>query len=941
MHGTHSFAFSIGIAERDFFDSSLPALPHRLENWRDDPRSKQGSMQPDVKHRLPEKCRLTEEPSWKDSRDNSSGIENDIIRQRFIVEQCFETESSADASLPSLIWACSKSKDLSRGTRIHHELQKRGLVERKHADALVTMYAKCGELQKAQALLDEHKCRNTIPWNALIASYARQGQGQNALDCFQDMQANGISPNDVTYTCALKACAVVKAIGKGKKIHDEISRQGLLDHSVVLGGALVDMYAKCGALPEAQCVLEELPSCDAVSWNALITGYTQQGKGQHALDCLEQMQEKGIFPNVVTYVCILKACAAIRAIKKGMQIHNDISRQGLLQHNTILGGALVDMYAKCGALPKAQSVLKSLASRDVISWNAVIAGYAQEEQVQEALKCLQGMQSEGIAPDAVTYNGILKACAVSGAIDKGKQIHDEILKYGFLEHNIMLGGALVNMYAQCGALSEAHHVLEKLPSRDVVTWNALIGGYAQNNQGQEALECYNQMQNEGIHTNAVTYVGILKACAAIGAVDKGKQVHNEISRQGLLEHDLVLGGALVDMYAKCGALPQAQSVLEKLPSRNVVCWNALIAGYAHEEQGQQAIECFDQMQHEGIPPDVVTHVCILQACASVGAIDKGKQIHDEILKQGLLEHSIVLGGALVNMYAKCGALMQAQHVLENLPSRDIVSWSALIAGYAYNGQCQQALACVDLMQREGIAPNAVTFVGILKACAIVGAIDKGKELHDEISRNGLLEHDLVLSGALVDMYVKCGALSQAQSVLEKLPVRNVVVWNALITGYAQEGQGDQALKCFEQMQDEGILPSRATFFCLLNLCSHLGLVEKSHELFSSMEPIYGIKPDIECFTCVIDLLGRAGHLVKAAEVIQEMPFSATSDIWLCLLGACWEWVDVNVGAWAFEQAVELDKHDGALYVFMANIYAAAGMPEKAKGIEAMRLKNKA
>ncbi|MCO5600515.1 hypothetical protein L7F22_054628 [Adiantum nelumboides] len=263
----------------------------------------------------------------------------------------------------------------------------------------------------------------------------------------------------------------------------------------------------------------------------------------------------------------------------------------------------------------------------------------------------------------------------------------------------------------------------------------------------------------------MTYTCILKACAAIGKIDKGKQIHFDILRLWLLERHVKLGNALVDMYAKCGALRQAEIVLENLPSCNVISWNALLLGYVQNGQGQQALHCFEHMQHEGICPDVVTYLCILKACAMIGVIDKGKQIHDEIIPQGLLENDVGLGGALVDMLS------------------------------------QKAFDCFHQMRHEGIFPDKVTFLCILKACAVIGAIEKGKQIHDQILMQGLLEHHVVLDNALVDMYAKCNALHLAESVLEKLPSCSVVSWNALIAGYAQNGQGQQALDYLERIQD--------------------------------------------------------------------------------------------------------------------------------------------
>ncbi|MCO5591197.1 hypothetical protein L7F22_045178 [Adiantum nelumboides] len=194
------------------------------------------------------------------------------------------------------------------------------------------------------------------------------------------------------------------------------------------------------------------------------------------------------------------------------------------------------------------------------------------------------------------------------------------------------------------------------------------------------------MRREGIFPNEVTFLCILKACAAIGAIEKGKKIHDQVLMQGLLEHHVVLVNALVDMYAKCNALHLAKSVLEKLPSCNVVSWNALIGGYAQNGQGQQALNYLESMQCEGIVPDEITCVFILKGCALIGAISKGKQIHDEISTQGLLEHHPTLGSALVEMSAKCGSLHQTQIVLEKLPSWDVICWNVLLASYTENGQ---------------------------------------------------------------------------------------------------------------------------------------------------------------------------------------------------------------------------------------------------------------
>jgi pentatricopeptide repeat protein len=261
-------------------------------------------------------------------------------------------------------------------------------------------------------------------------------------------------------------------------------------------------------------------------------------------------------------------------------------------------------------------------------------------------------------------------------------------------------------------------------------------------------------------------------------------------------------------------------VLEQLPVRNTASWNALIAAYSrHDDQGQEALHCLELMQTEGLSSNEATFACILKACGNANALSKGLEIHNEIINRGWLKN-IVLGNALVFMYVKCGMLVKARAVLEDLPLRNVISWSAIIAGYAQYGHNHEAFLCYEHMLSEGVSPNNVTFICILKAIAGTGAMDKGKKIHNHVIVNGLLDNSIALGNALVDMYAKCGALSIATNVLEELEDRNIVSWNALISGYAQQRRANEALSCLSLIQKEGLSPNKITFLCVLNACAH-------------------------------------------------------------------------------------------------------------------------
>ena len=533
---------------------------------------------------------------------------------------------------------------------------------------------------------------------------------------------------------------------------------------------------------------------------------------------------------------------------------------------------------------------------------------------------------------------LLKDCAKKKNLYKGTRLHADILERGLLEKSPYIASILISMYTKCGEVAKAHQVLEELPIRNVFSWSALISGYVQQGQGHAALQCLERMQNEGINPNEVSFLCTLKACGSMKTIDKGKQIHDEIVRRGLLEKHVALGNALVDMYAKCGLLAKAHQVLKELPIRNEVSWSTLISRYAQEGQGQEALNCFEEMQRDGINPDGITFICILQACGSVGAIDRGTKTHNDIVDRGLLKKNTNLGNALVDMYVKCGILDKAKRVLEELPIRNVVSWNALIAGYAQQGQGHEALNCFDRMESEGFSPNAVTFICILKACGSIGAIDKGKQIHTEIINVGLLEKSIMLGTALVDIFAKCGFLSKARQVHEELHVRDVVSWSALIAGYAEQGHWQEAIICFERMRREGFSPNEVTFLSVLNACRHAGKSDIAQLYYEDMSKEYGIAPKTEHHSCMVVIFGCSGQFDKAMSVINSMPSCEEPSVWLALLGACSKWANVNIGEIAFNEAVQLDTNLASAYVLMANIYTAAGMQENAEKIESMRVK---
>ncbi|KAI5057046.1 hypothetical protein GOP47_0028864 [Adiantum capillus-veneris] len=773
-----------------------------------------------------------------------------------------DNERHDDVALVSLLKACTKQKDLYQGNKLHAVIVRRGLLDINIivGNSLVNFYSKCGVLGTARRILDELPGWDVVSWTILIAGFCEHGQFEDALNCLDKMRFEGLSPDPVTLASILKACGSARDRKRGEHVHADIVKEGWLEEDVVLGSALLDMYAKCDALAKAQQVFKELPGQDRVSWNSLIAGYTQCGYSEEALCYFQQSLLEGLTPDLATYTCVLKACGSLGAIEHGKRLHAQIAGKRLLGKDFILGSALVDMYAKCGALVHAQQVFDELPNRNEVSWTSLITGFCQHMNGEEALACFERMKQDGFSPDRVTFACILRACGNAGAAEKGKEIHGEILRLGLLGKDTVLGNALVDMYGKCGALTKAQEVFDSLPDCNLVSWNALIAGYCQHGHGEEALTCFEQLKCSGLSPDYITYACILKACGSTGALEEGQEVHAEVARKALLGHGPVLGNALVDMYSKCGALDMAYEVFGELPVRDVVSWNALITGYCENGFGEQGLDLFEWMKDEGLHPNAVTFACILKACGNIRAAGPGEEIHNDVVKKGLLESANILGNTLVAMYGKCGAHGKAHKLFDQLPSQDVVAWNALISAHCKFGHCKEALILYDLMNYNSITPDAVTFSCILKACSMLGATEKVKEFFTDITSKGLLQDCLILGNALVNMYAKCNVLGRAQYVFDKLQVRNEVSWNALFAGYCKHGLHEEALNCFEHLKYEGHAaaweqPTRDR--CTLAL--------------GSRSLNYGIMPTSKPHIGMVELFSHAGHLDKAMEVMKGLP----------------------------------------------------------------------
>lgn len=442
---------------------------------------------------------------------------------------------------------------------------------------------------------------------------------------------------------------------------------------------------------------------------------------------------------------------------------------------------------------------------------------------------------------------------------------------------------------------------------------------------------------------------LLKQCKTIRHL---LELHAAILRTGVPLHRApAINFRLQRSYSTLGLLDKSLALFHYTPThlRSVVFWTSIIQSHANHGHQHTALLLFSDMLSSGVDPNGFTLSTVLKTCD----VAQGRIVHCQCVKLKL-DFDTYVGTTIVDMYARGGEVENARKMFERMPERnlvsltviitcyakagdlatarklfdevegkDVVCWNTMIDGYTQHGQPNVALALFRMMLKDQIRPNDVTVLSLLSSCAQNGALELGKWVHSYIGSCGIKINTQVAT-ALIDMYCKCGSLEDACLVFEKMPNKDVVIWNAMIMGYSMHGRSNEALNSFTQMRAENIRPTNITFIAVLTACSHAGLVSEGRKFFQEMEIEYKITPKIEHYGCMIDLLGRSGLVEEAHILAQTMPIEPDLVIWTTLLGSCKLHNKVELGKRIFKHLFDAGVANSGTYVLLSNLHAATG-----------------
>ncbi|KAK2430326.1 pentatricopeptide repeat-containing protein [Trifolium repens] len=517
--------------------------------------------------------------------------------------------------LLKVLRACGKCRDLETGKLIHSLVIRCGMCYSKHlCISIMAVYAKCGEMDSAKAIFDCIDKRNCIAWTAMITGFCRNGEIEQAQKYFDAMLKEGVEPDLVNWNILI-AC---------------YNQLGYCDIAIDLMRKM-----ECfGIVP------------DVYTWTSMISGFTQKGSVSHALDLLREMFLAGVEANSITIACAASACAALKSLSMGLEIHSIAVKMNLVG-NVLIGNSMIDMYSKCGNIEAAQRIFDMMLQRDLYSWNSIIGGYFQAGFCGKAHELFMKMQESDSPPNVVTWNVMITGYMQSGAEDQALDLFKSLEKDGKIKRN-------------------------------VASWNSLISGFVQSGQKDKALQIFRNMQFSDIAPNSVTILSILPSCANLVASKRVKEIHCFAVRRNLA-FELLVSNLLIDSYAKSGNLMYSRNVFYGLSGKNVVSWNSMLSGYVLHGCSESAIDLFNRMRKQGLQPNRGTFASILLAYGHAGMVAEGKSVFSCITQEYLTRPSMEHYSAMVCLLGRSGKLAEALEFIQNMPVEPNSSvWNALL-----------------------------------------------------------------------------------------------------------------------------------------------------------------------------------------------------------------------------------------------------------------------
>lgn len=524
----------------------------------------------------------------------------------------------------------------------------------------------------------------------------------------------------------------------GRAAHARIIKTLGVGLEAFLSNHLIHMYSKLDRPDSARAVLALTPAHfrSVVTWTSLIAGDVQNGHFASALSCFTAMRRESLQPNDFTFPCLFKAAAALHTPLLGQQLHA-LAVKLLLTGDAFVACSAFDMYSKTRLLSDADKLFDEMPQRNIATWNASISNAVLNGKPREGIsKFLQLMHDGEASPNSISFCAFLNACSDGRFLPQGQQLHGFLIKGGH-EADVSVSNGLIDFYGKCSEVGFSEKVFEKMSELNNVSWGSMLAIYQQNDMGEMACELFLKIRRGGVEPTDFMVSSVLSACAGLAALETGRVIH-ALAVKACVDDNIFVGSALVDMYGKCGSIEDCESVFFTMPRRNLICWNALIGGYAHQGRADMALELFDEMiNNEGLVPNYVTFVCVLSACSRGGKVKVGMDIFDSMRGKFGVEPRAEHYACVVDMLGRAGQVERAYQVIKQMRVRPTISiWGALLGSCKMHGKPELGkIAAENLFQLD--PQDSGNHVLLSNMLAAAGRWDEANHVREEMKEVGI------------------------------------------------------------------------------------------------------------------------------------------------------------------------------------------------------------
>ncbi|XP_024924426.3 pentatricopeptide repeat-containing protein DOT4, chloroplastic [Ziziphus jujuba] len=539
------------------------------------------------------------------------------------------------------------------------------------------------------------------------------------------------------------------------------------------------------------------------------------------------------------------------------------------------------------------------------------------------MKSFSQMQKWGLLPNSFTIVGLLVSVVVP------QSVHGLIVKSG-LESDLIVSTALLDAYAKYGNIFCSYKLFQRLDNPSLVSCNAIIAGFVYNELFEEAVSLFNRFRKSGMVPNVATILTLIQGLVALGLRTLCESIHGLVVKFGL--SDISVNNSILDMYSSLKDLSATKKTFDMMGCKDIISWTTLIGLYVRLDYASDAFQLFGKMRESGIKYDVVVIMCLCSACGILGDLKKGKQIHAQAVIGGF-GSEVAFTNSLISMYCKCGDLGSSRNVFYQTPVKSSISWSAIISAYLQNGCPGKGLDLwIKVRLEENFCLDSIMLVSGLITSGELAALELCLQLHSYAFQAGFSQYRSV-QNTLISAYSKCGNIELAYYVFKEMAyLRDIVSWNIILYGCGINGRGEAALALYHEMRSSEEDPDGTTYLCVLNACSHSGLVDDGLMLLSCLVEENKIRLSQEHYGCVADLLARAGCLQEASEFANKLLEGTGPNVWRALLSGCQLHHNVALAELAARKVFEEDPQKSGQVVLLSNIYASSGRFEDAESL---------